>query len=74
MVEILQVMKKHGVKSMVFSSSATVYGEPQYLPLDERHVTGQNVTNPYGRSKYLVEEILRDVCASDPVATAFQFH
>lgn len=62
-----QVMKSHGVSRMVFSSSATVYGEPQYLPITETHVTGQQVTNPYGRTKYFIEEILRDLCASDPV-------
>lgn len=60
-------MKKHKVKRMVFSSSATVYGEPQYLPINESHVTGQRVTNPYGRTKYFIEEILRDLCSSDPV-------
>lgn len=62
-----QVMKSHRVTKMVFSSSATVYGQPQYLPVNESHVTGQLVTNPYGRTKYFIEEILRDLCASDPV-------
>ena len=62
-----QVMKSHQVKKMVFSSSATVYGQPQYLPINEAHVTGQRVTNPYGRTKYFIEEILRDLCSSDPV-------
>ena len=61
-------MKKNHVVKFVFSSSATVYGEPQYLPIDEQHVTGQRVTNPYGRSKYFIEEILRDLCTSDPVS------
>lgn len=49
----------------VYSSSATVYGEPQKLPLDEKHPTG-NCTNPYGKSKYFTEEILKDLCESDP--------
>lgn len=66
-------MKSHQVKKIVFSSSATVYGEPQYLPINESHVTGQRVTNPYGRSKYFIEEILRDLCASDPVRLFFPF-
>ncbi|KZS19294.1 UDP-glucose 4-epimerase [Daphnia magna] len=65
-VTLLEVMKSHQVKKLVFSSSATVYGEPQYLPINEEHVTGQKVTNPYGRTKYFIEEILRDLCTSDP--------
>nr|CAH0101447.1 unnamed protein product [Daphnia galeata] len=65
-VTLLEIMKKNQVVKLVFSSSATVYGEPQYLPIDEQHVTGQRVTNPYGRSKYFIEEILRDLCTSDP--------
>lgn len=60
-------MAKNGVKSLVFSSSATVYGTPQFLPITEQHPTGQGCTNPYGKTKYFVEEILKDVCASDPV-------
>ena len=55
------------MKRLVFSSSATVYGEPIYLPIDEKHPTGNNVTNPYGKTKFFVEEILRDLCASDSV-------
>jgi UDP-glucose 4-epimerase len=47
----------------VFSSSATVYGEPQYLPLDENHPT--NPINPYGRTKLYIEKMLQDVAASD---------
>ena len=62
-VSLLQAMQGAGVKTLVFSSSATVYGDPQYLPLDEQHPT--SATNPYGRSKLHVEEILRDVAASD---------
>lgn len=60
-------MQEHGVKKVVFSSSATVYGTPQYLPITEDHPTGQGCTNPYGKTKYFVEEILKDVCTSDPV-------
>ncbi|CAH0552199.1 unnamed protein product [Brassicogethes aeneus] len=62
---LFEVMAKNGVKSLVFSSSATVYGNPQFLPITEEHPTGQGCTNPYGKTKYFVEEILKDVCASD---------
>ncbi|MFS4551540.1 UDP-glucose 4-epimerase GalE [Comamonas resistens] len=61
---LLRAMKNHNVHKLVFSSSATVYGSPQYLPLDEKHAT--SVTNPYGRSKLMVEEILADLYHSDP--------
>ncbi|VEN41156.1 unnamed protein product, partial [Callosobruchus maculatus] len=60
------VMSKNGVKKLVFSSSATVYGDPQFLPITEQHPTGQGCTNPYGKSKYFTEEVLKDVCTSDP--------
>lgn len=60
-------MNEHGVKNMIFSSSATVYGAPQYLPLDENHPVG-GCTNPYGKTKYFIEEILIDLCKSDPVS------
>ncbi|KAJ8934524.1 hypothetical protein NQ314_013307 [Rhamnusium bicolor] len=63
---LFEVMANNGVKSLVFSSSATVYGSPQFLPITEQHPTGQGCTNPYGRTKYFVEEILKDVCVSDP--------
>ncbi len=54
------------VNKIVFSSSATVYGEPQYLPLDEKHPVG-NCTNPYGKTKYFMEEIIKDVCIANEV-------
>ena len=60
---LLQAMKALGIKRIIFSSSATVYGTPQYLPLDEKHPL--SVTNPYGRTKLQVEEILSNLCASD---------
>lgn len=63
-ISLLQAMQLQQVKTLVFSSSATVYGQPQYLPLDENHPT--SATNPYGRSKLHIEEILNDVAASDP--------
>jgi UDP-glucose 4-epimerase len=62
-VSLLQAMSACNIKTLVFSSSATVYGAPQYLPLDENHPT--HATNPYGRSKLHIEEILSDVVASD---------
>lgn len=62
-------MKEYGVKNFVYSSSSTVYGIPQRLPLTETHPTGQGCTNPYGKSKYFVEEILKDVCTADEVCT-----
>ncbi|KAK4884932.1 hypothetical protein RN001_001203 [Aquatica leii] len=63
---LFQVMQDHNVKKIVFSSSATVYGTPQFLPITEEHPAGQGCTNPYGRTKFFVEEILKDVCISDP--------
>ena len=62
-ITLLQAMAAANVKTLVFSSSATVYGEPQYLPLDESHPT--RAINPYGRNKIQVEEILADVAKSD---------
>ena len=61
-ISLLQAMDQCDVRQMVFSSSATVYGQPQYLPLDEEHPT--SATNPYGRTKLHIEEMLRDVAAS----------
>lgn len=59
-------MKAHGVRDMVFSSSATVYGDPLFLPLDESHPVG-SCTNPYGKSKYFIEEMIQDLCKAEPV-------
>jgi len=60
---LIECMNKANVTKMVFSSSATVYGEPQYLPIDEKHPI--SATNPYGWSKVMVEQTLNDVCAAD---------
>ncbi|XP_069687703.1 UDP-glucose 4-epimerase [Periplaneta americana] len=65
-VTLLEVMKDHNVKKLVYSSSATVYGTPQKLPMTEDQPTGVGCTNPYGRTKYFVEEILKDLVKSDP--------
>ncbi len=64
-ISLLEVMKKFDVKKFVFSSSATVYGEPKKIPVTEDMPTGQGITNPYGRSKYMIEEILKDLFISD---------
>lgn len=61
---LLEAMRACDVHMLVFSSSATVYGEPQYLPLDEDHP--RSATNPYGRTKLMIEEMLADVAAADP--------
>ena len=63
---ISQVMKDNQVYNIVFSSSATVYGTPQFLPLTESHPTG-GCTNPYGKTKYMTEQILSDLSQSDKV-------
>jgi UDP-glucose 4-epimerase len=62
-ISLLEAMKSAKVKTLVFSSSATVYGDPQYLPVDENHPT--SATNAYGRSKLHIEEMLKDVANSD---------
>ncbi|KAI7685448.1 hypothetical protein SSS_10538 [Sarcoptes scabiei] len=63
---LLDVMEKFSVKKLIFSSSATVYGRPEYLPIDENHRTGTELTSSYGRTKYFIEEILKDLSHSDP--------
>lgn len=60
---LCEVMADHGVKNMVFSSSATVYGEPDKVPVKEDFPLG--ATNPYGRTKLMIEEILRDLYVAD---------
>lgn len=64
-IALLEVMAEHGVKKLVFSSSATVYGSAPY-PYAETSPAGIGVTNPYGQTKYMVETIMRDTAASDP--------
>ncbi len=63
-LSLVQAMTDCGVKTLVFSSSATVYGQPRYLPLDENHPTA--ATNPYGRTKLMIEEMLTDIAGADP--------
>ena len=64
-MSLLRVMGQHGVKKIIFSSSATVYSGDNEMPLREDSKTG-NCTNPYGWSKYMCEQILRDVAKADP--------
>lgn len=62
-VRLLEVMNACGIKALVFSSSATVYGDPQYLPLTEDHPL--SATNPYGKTKLVIEDMLNDLYRSD---------
>ncbi|MBN6064093.1 UDP-glucose 4-epimerase GalE [Aggregatibacter actinomycetemcomitans] len=62
---LVQEMKKAGVWNFVFSSSATVYGDPKVIPITEDCEVG-GTTNPYGTSKYMVEQILRDIAKAEP--------
>ena len=61
---LLDVMRKYGVKKFIFSSSATVYGEPKQIPITEECATG-GTTNPYGTTKLFIEQILKDIYKSD---------
>lgn len=65
---LLYVMQKHNVKKIVFSSSATVYGDPESLPLTEASRIGVGITNPYGQTKFMIEQILRNVSVADSSA------
>lgn len=67
-VTLLEAMQAHGCVAIVFSSSATVYGDAQYLPFDEDHAIAP--TNPYGRTKAFVEGIIRDWAGATPQASA----
>lgn len=61
---VLSLMKKHGVNKFVFSSSATVYGDPHTCPITEDFPL--STTNPYGATKLMIEDMLRDICKADP--------
>lgn len=68
-LNLVKCMEECGVDKLIFSSSATVYGKPAYLPIDEKHEAGRNITNPYGMSKYFTEKILMDeVSANDSLS------
>jgi UDP-glucose 4-epimerase len=62
---LVDVMRKHGVKNMIFSSSATVYGSPAFVPITEECPKGE-ITNPYGQTKSMLEQILTDMQKADP--------
>ncbi|GAA2824329.1 UDP-glucose 4-epimerase [Leucobacter komagatae] len=65
-LNLLDLMRERGITRLVFSSSATVYGDPQYVPQDEEHPAGVGLTNPYGWSKAMIEQIIRDTQVSWP--------
>ena len=62
---LCDVMRNHGVKNIIFSSSATVYGDPAFIPITEECPKGQ-ITNPYGQTKGMLEQILTDFHVADP--------
>ena len=65
-INLLECMKSHQIESLIFSSSATVYGEPGVTKYTESLPTGQKISSPYGKTKYMIEEILKDVCTANP--------
>ena len=67
-LSLLNAMKQYGVKNFVFSSSATVYGDPQQVPV--REDAPRSATSPYGCTKLFIEQILTDCCAADPSLNA----
>ncbi len=62
-ISLIEAMQIQNVKNLIFSSSATIYGEPEYLPIDEKHT--KKPKNPYGRSKLIIEKILSDLSEFD---------
>lgn len=62
---LCEVMQSSGVKNLIFSSSATVYGDPEELPLRETSRIGAGITNPYGQTKFMIEQILKDLAHTD---------
>lgn len=64
-INLLNAMLKNKVKNFIFSSSATVYGNPGIPEYSENLPTGQNISNPYGKTKYIVEEIMKDLTISN---------
>ena len=67
-IALMQAMEEHGVNRLVFSSSATVYGQPDQVPVKED--APLRVTNPYGRTKLVMEQLIQDWCAARPHASA----
>lgn len=70
-IQLLRVMDEYDCKKIIFSSSATVYGIPRYLPLDENHPLAP--INPYGQTKLMVENILKDWAKNGRIATALRY-
>ena len=69
-INLLKCMQDFNVKKIIFSSSATVYGDSETAERIEAMPTGQHIANPYGKTKYMIEEILKDVCIADPEFSA----
>ena len=65
-LNLLDSMERFEVYNLLFGSSASVYGKPKYLPIDESHPIGQSLTSPYAKSVFMIEQILQDLCASNP--------
>ncbi|MBR3368774.1 UDP-glucose 4-epimerase GalE [Candidatus Saccharibacteria bacterium] len=65
-INLLKCMEKFSVNKLVFSSSATVYGEQEEIEFVETMGTGRGITNPYGQTKFMIEQILKDVAKSNP--------
>lgn len=65
-LSLCESMQAHGVTKLIFSSSATVYGTPEELPILETNRIGVGITNPYGQTKFMIEQILRDVSVANP--------
>ena len=63
---LLKTMEKYGTKTIIFSSSATVYGDATVMPITEDSQTGIGITNPYGQTKFMIEQILRDFSVAHP--------
>lgn len=66
LLNVLELMQTYGVNEIVFSSSATVYGDAADAPYSEDNVVGVGITNPYGQTKYMCEQILRDQASANP--------
>lgn len=64
-------MEQHACFQLVFSSSCTVYGEPSELPITENHPIGGNITNVYGKTKYFIEEMLKDITHANRVENTY---
>lgn len=64
-INLLEAMLINNINNIIFSSSATVYGTPEKLPLTESSTTGLGLTNPYGKTKYYIEQIISDLCGSN---------